>query len=70
MTQTLNFYLNIAYNVLSGAISSCSTLERGGEAHDPLESWLGPKYSRTLDTLWPIDSQKKIVKLMPPDVRF
>jgi len=29
----------------------------------------GPKFSRTLDTLWSIDSQK-LVNLMPPDVRF
>ena len=32
--------------------------------------WLGPKFSRTIDTLWSIDSQKKILNLMPPDVRF
>ena len=24
--------------------------------------WLGPKFCRTLDTLWSIDSQKKISK--------
>jgi len=34
------------------------------------KSWLDPKFSRTLDTLWSIDSQKKIVNLMSPDVRF
>jgi len=28
------------------------------------------KNIRTLDTLWSIDSQNKIVNLMPPDVRF
>ena len=30
----------------------------------------GPTFSRTLDTPWSIDSQKKIVNLMPTDVRF
>jgi len=29
-----------------------------------------PKFSRTLDTLWSTDFQKKIVNMMPPDVRF
>ena len=29
-----------------------------------------PKFSRTLDTLWSIDSQKKLVNLMSPDIRF
>jgi len=29
--------------------------------------WLDPQFSRTLDTVWSIDFQKKIVNLMPPD---
>ena len=28
------------------------------------------KFSRTLDTLWSVDSQEIIVNLMPPDVSF
>ena len=28
------------------------------------------KFSRTLDTLWSIDSQKKITNFTSPDVRF
>jgi len=37
---------------------------------DPAKSWLGPKFSCTLVTLWSTDSQKKIVNVTPPDVRF
>ena len=29
-----------------------------------------PEFSRTLNTLWSIYSQKKLVNLMPPGVRF
>ena len=43
----------------------------GAGGHSPPKSWLGPtfsrpsKLSRTLDTLWSVVSQKKIVNLMP-----
>jgi len=36
-----------------------STLGSGGGAQPPPKSWLGPKFSRTLDTLWSVDSKKK-----------
>ena len=29
-----------------------------------------PKFYRSFDTLWSIHSQKELVNLMPPDVRF
>jgi len=35
----------------------------------PPKLWLAPKFSRTLDTVWWI-LRKKLVNLMPPDVRF
>jgi len=31
---------------------------------------LGPKFNRTLDTLWSVDFLEKLVNLMPSDVRF
>ena len=34
-------------------------LELGEGGTGPFKSWLGPKFSRILDTLWSIDSQKK-----------
>ena len=39
--------------------SGGSTLgPRGAQPPPPPKSWLDPKFSRTLDTLWSIDSQK------------
>ena len=47
-----------------------STLGPGWGQNPPFRNrgW-APKFSRTLDTLWSVDSQK-IVNLVPPDVRF
>jgi len=44
-------YDTIQFEMLSGS----STLGPGG--YRPPKSWLGPKFSRTVDTLWSIDSQ-------------
>ena len=36
----------------------------------PLNLGQAPKFSRALGTPWSIDSNKKVVNLMPPDVSF
>jgi len=37
--------------------SGGSTLGQGGGHSPPPKSWLGPKFSRTLETLWSIGCQ-------------
>ena len=52
-TDTRPIHRRILYT-LRPACSGSSTLEPGG-GH---KSWLGPRFSRTLDTLWSVESQK------------
>jgi len=44
--------------IIRGTGTSGDSTPRPGGAQAP-KSWIGPKFSRTLDTLWSIDSQKK-----------
>jgi len=59
LKKDVHGFIVLSVSCVSSAPVSASQLVlavAGGT--DPSKSWLGPLFSRTLDTLWSVDSQK------------